>query len=313
MSNSFEKIIKEQGIIILDGALATELEARGANLNHSLWSAKLLKEDPDLIKQVQLDYLEVGANVITTATYQASFEGFEKQGYTRKATIDLMEMSVLIAEAARKEFLLSNGKGIKRIILVAASIGPYGASLADGSEYHGNYGVTLDDLINFHADRLAVLANTNADILAFETIPCLDEAKAIKKLLTLYPNKKAWVSFSCQDGQRLSSGEFFADAVRLLDDSNEVIGIGVNCTAPIYVESLVQIAKSITDKIIMAYPNKGESYDPISKSWETRLNDDNHFINDAKKWFAAGALAIGGCCRTNPKDIKQLAALKKTN
>ncbi len=312
MSNVFEDIIKQQGLIILDGALATELEARGANLNHSLWSAKLLMENPELIKQVQLDYLKAGANIISTATYQASFEGFEKHGYTRTETTQLMKMSVLIAEAARRDFQMSYGKNINQVILIAASIGPYGASLADGSEYHGQYGVTIGDLIEFHKDRLAVLVNTNADILAFETIPCLDEAMAIKKLISLYPTKKAWVSFSCQDGQRLSSGELFADAVKLLQDANEVIGIGVNCTAPRHIESLVQIAKPITNKTIMVYPNKGETYDPITKSWETKLNNNNHFINDARKWLAAGAFAIGGCCRTSPEDIKQLEALIKT-
>ena len=309
MFSIFEHIIKEQGFVIIDGALATELEARGADLNHPLWSAKILTEDPAMIKQVNLDYLNAGANVIATASYQASFMGYERQGYSREVAIKLMQLSVELAIEARETFLLSGENKMNQSPLVAASLGPYGAALADGSEYRGYSNVSVDELMAFHHDRLLVMIDTNADMLAFETIPCLDEAIAIKKLLQQHSSKKAWVSFSCKDGMHLCSGELFEDAVKALTDSEEIIGIGVNCTAPQYIESLIKIAKPLTSKTILVYPNKGETYNPVNKKWEASDNCDSDFIENAIAWLSAGANAIGGCCRTTPLDIKQLSNL----
>lgn len=308
MNSLFDHIIKEQGFVILDGALATELEARGANLNHALWSAKLLAEDPALIQKVHTHYLQVGANVIATASYQASFLGFEKQGYTKEAAIHFLQYSVQLAVEARENYLKASGSlTIKP--LIAASIGPYGAALADGSEYTGYKNVSVTSLIHFHEARLVILANTDTDLLAFETIPCLDEAIAIKQLLKKYPLKQAWISFSCKDSIHLSSGELFEDAVKLLEDADQIIGVGVNCTAPEYIQSLVQIAKPITSKTILVYPNKGETYNPIEKVWEPTETCKLSYIENAKLWLSAGAKAIGGCCRTSPADIEQLSKL----
>lgn len=310
MTSLFETIIQEQGLVILDGALATELERRGANLNHALWSAKLLTEDPMLIKKVHEHYLQVGANIIATASYQASFLGFEKQGYTKEEAIYFLQFSVELALNARDNYVQSLSHSLSVSPLVAASIGPYGAALADGSEYTGYTNVSLQDLMSFHKERLDVLANTKADILAFETIPCIEEAVAIKKLLTKHSSKQAWISFSCKDATHLSSGELFEDAVYALEDADEIIGVGVNCTAPEYILSLIQIAKPITKKTILVYPNKGETYNPIDKVWETKSNCDNDFFDQANIWLNAGAKAIGGCCRTTPEDISRLVALK---
>jgi homocysteine S-methyltransferase len=303
------QIIQEQGFIILDGALATELEVRGADLNHALWSAKLLKENPALIKEVHIDYLKTGANIIATASYQASFIGFEKQGYTKDEAIHYLQLSVDLAVQARNEFLDSQNKTSLLSPLVAASLGPYGAALADGSEYTGYQNVSIEQLMDFHKERLALIQQTDADIIAFETIPCIEEAIAIKNLLADQPNKKAWVSFSCKDEKYLCSGELFEDAVKVLNESKEIIGIGVNCTPPQYIESLIKIAQPITDKIIMVYPNKGETYNPVKKVWEPLSGCTNHFITDAKLWLTAGAKAIGGCCRTGPLEIQQLEKL----
>ena len=307
MLSTFKQIIQDKGFITLDGALATELEARGADLNHPLWSAKLLTEDPLMIRQVHLDYLNAGANVITTASYQASFIGFEKQGYSKADAIELMQLSVKLAIDAREIFLFENRNKISHVPIIAASLGPYGAALADGSEYRGYNGVSIDELITFHHDRLLLMLNTNADILAFETIPCLDEAIAIKQLLQQHSSKKAWVSFSCKDGMHLCSGELFEDAVKLLSDSKEIIGIGVNCTAPQHIESLIIIAKPLTEKIMIVYPNKGENYNALNKKWEVSTECNPDFLQNAKLWLDAGAKAIGGCCRTTPGDIKMLS------
>ena len=250
-----DPFLQAQRFVVLDGALATELEVRGADLNHALWSAKLLNENPELIKQVHLDYLHAGANVITTATYQASFLGFENQGYTKEAAIRLMQLSLNIAADARSAFMNSNQVNPLLKPVIAASVGPYGAAKADGSEYTGYQNVSIEQLMEFHQERLVLIQQTEADIIAFETIPCLDEAIAIKNLLAEQPSKKAWVSFSCKDEKHLCSGELFEDAVKVLNDSKEIVGIGVNCTPPQYIESLIKIAQPITGKTIMVYPN----------------------------------------------------------
>ena len=307
MENKLSPFIRDKGFVILDGAMATELEARGANLNHELWSAKLLTEDPALIKQVHYDYLLAGADVITTASYQASFEGFAKNGYTGEQAIALMQLSVKLAFEARDAAMQVLSR--KEKPLVAASVGPYGASLADGSEYRGNYGVSVEFLKAFHRRRMQVLINTGADVLACETIPCLDEALALKELLAGFPGLQAWVSFSCIDGEHLSSGEAFADAVKLLNTSNQIIGIGINCTAPQFIESLIKTGAALTDKQILVYPNKGEVYDPVKKVWMSSSSGHHHFIDDARVWYAAGCKVIGGCCRTTPEDIEELKGL----
>ena len=304
MSSLFDSFIEKNGVVIIDGAMATELEKNGADLNHELWSAKLLAENPGLIKQVHLDYLEAGADIITTASYQASFTGFEKQGYTKEKAIALMILATTLAIEAREEALKNNWIG-QPLPLVAASVGPYGASLADGSEYRGHYGLTVEELMDFHRERMEVLLNSGADLLAFETIPCPKEAVALIKLLKEFPKAKAWLSFSCKSETELCDGSSFAEAVALANQSDQIVAVGVNCTSPRFVESLVRIAITVSNKLIIVYPNKGGKWDAENKCW---LPDDkqNDFINMSIQWNHAGAKLIGGCCRTSPGDISLL-------
>ena len=304
MKNRIDPFIQSKGIVILDGALATELEARGADLNHGLWSARLLTENPQLIQQVHYDYLLSGANIITTASYQASFPGFSRHGYAHAEAIALMQLSVQLALDARTLFLQHHT--VETTPLVAASVGPYGASLADGSEYRGNYGISIPALKEFHFERMKVLAESGADLLAFETIPCMDEAIALIELLKEFPGIQAWLSFSCKDEAHASSGEPFAACMNLANSSEQVIAAGVNCTPPAYIDSLIKIAVTATDKPIIVYPNKGEVWDAVQKRWITSSAHNNHFLSDAKNWYSAGATLIGGCCRTTPEDIRQL-------
>ena len=307
MENLFDPFLADKGIVILDGAMATELESRGADLNHTLWSAKLLTENPQLIQQVHYDYLMAGADVITTASYQASFEGFATHGYSYQQAIELMRLSVTLAVNARQEATKISPRKIRP--LVAASVGPYGASLADGSEYRGNYGVPVQTLKTFHRERIKVLMDAGADFLACETIPCIDEAMALTELLEEFSGVQAWISFSCKDEKHICSGENFADAVRSISRSGQVIAVGVNCTPPQFIEPLIKIARANTGKHIAVYPNKGEAWDAVRKCWIPGSVHQNHFIDDAGRWLAAGANLIGGCCRTTPGDIKQLTLL----
>jgi homocysteine S-methyltransferase len=305
MSNLLTPFIKESGIVILDGALATELESRGADLNHPLWSAKLLSENPNLIKEVHKDYLLAGANVLITASYQASFEGFAKYGYSKQEATALMQLSVQLAIEARDEVaVIHDFNG--HLPLIAASVGPFGASLADGSEYRGDYGLTVEELMNFHRERMRVLVAAGADLLACETIPCFEEGLALALLLKEFPDVKAWISYSCKDGEHVCSGTAFSECAALANDCKQVIATGVNCTPPQYVQSLIQLAAKATKKPLLAYPNKGEVWDAAHKCWLPGTVSAN-FTQDAITWFTAGATLIGGCCQTSPADI---AALK---
>ncbi len=144
-------------MLIVDGALATELERRGADLHDPLWSAKCLLERPDLIREVHLDYLKAGADIVTTATYQATFEGFGGRGIGYEGAARSMRDAVALAIAARDEFWSEPLRRDERLWpLVAASVGPYGAMLADGSEYRGRYSIDDRGLAEFHRPRLEV-------------------------------------------------------------------------------------------------------------------------------------------------------------
>jgi homocysteine S-methyltransferase len=293
--------------MILDGAMATELERRGADLADPLWSAKCLIERPDAIREVHLDYFHAGSDVATTATYQATFEAFAGRGIEPAAAARLMRDAVTLATEAREEFwaLPQNRAGRLRP-LIAASIGPYGAMLADGSEYRGNYALGDRELADFHRPRLKVLAESGADLLACETLPSLREALVLARLLQEFAHIPAWISFSCRDGERNCEGQRIADCVAQLNDFPQIVALGVNCTAPQHIAPLLRQMRGRTAKPLLAYPNSGEIYDATTKGW-SEIHETRAFADAAPEWHAAGARLIGGCCRTQPGDI---AALK---
>lgn len=300
--------LQQQNYLVLDGALATELERRGANLDDPLWSAKLLIESPEMIRAVHYDYLEAGADIICTASYQATLEGFVARGMTAEEATRLLELSVQLAVTARDEFwsLISNRRGRIRP-LVAASIGPYGAYLADGSEYRGDYGLSKRELMSFHRQRFQILARTDVDFLAFETIPSLQEGRAIVELLKEAPEARAWLSFSCCDATHTCHGEDVAECAALANASSQVVAIGVNCTPPRYIRSLTERIRSATHKPIVVYPNSGEGWDAASNQW-VEVSDASSISTGARQWNEAGAQILGGCCRTTPEDIRSLRA-----
>ena len=298
-------LVDQQGFVVLDGGLATELEARGESLNDPLWSAKILITAPERIGDVHHAYFVAGADVGTTASYQATFEGLRDAGLRRDQAEEVMRRSVTVALEARDRFWnqLENRIGRFRP-LIAASVGPYGAFLHDGSEYTGNYGgVSLDALKAFHRERLALLSESGADLLACETIPSLLEAKALIALLNEFSQLPAWMSFICKDDAHLSDGTKFIDAVSLAAESPSVVAIGLNCTAPHLVNSLLEKAKAITEKPLVVYPNSGEYYDSTTRSW--RFTSKVGMIEtSARGWYERGARFIGGCCRTTPETIR---------
>lgn len=306
--NPIEKILAKYPLMILDGAFATELERKGCNINDELWSAKILLEQPELIGEVHRDYYEAGADCSTTASYQATIEGFQKKGLSYEQAVAAITSSVTIARKVRDDFWSTEKNRQNRPMpLVAASVGPYGAFLADGSEYRGDYAITEKELEEFHRERLHILTSAGPDLLACETIPCLMEALVLAKLLEEQNSLYGWISFTARDGSHLSSGESVEDAARALDQYPHVAAVGINCTAPEYVEELIGKIKAGTSKPVIVYPNYGEHYDAETKTWHGGGMKAS-FGESSRNWHQKGAGIIGGCCRTTPDDIRQIAA-----
>jgi homocysteine S-methyltransferase len=287
--------------VVLDGGLATELEARGANLGDELWSARLLIDDPASIVAVHRAYVDAGADVVIGASYQASYEGLAHRGIDHDTATALLARSVELAR-----------EGADGRALVAASVGPYGAVLANGAEYTGDYGLGEADaarafLRDFHGPRAEALATAGPDLLAIETIPSIVEAEALTEVLDELPDVPVWVSFSCRDASRLNDGTPFDEAVDLVADHPAVVAVGVNCTSPTVVPGLVQLAACRSPKPVVAYPNRGGTWDAAHKRW-TGYDAPGGFGPLTLELRTAGARLIGGCCGTGPGDIKAVAA-----
>ena len=282
--------------VVLDGGLATLLERHGHDLSSHLWSARLLRDDPAAIEAAHREFFEAGAEVATTASYQVSFEGFGAEGVDRAEVERLLRRSVALAASARDEVAPGGW--------VAASVGPYGAVLADGSEYRGDYDLDVAGLREFHRPRLDVLASTvgdGADVLAIETVPCLAEVEAVLAELdgTGVP---AWLSLSAADG-RTRAGEPLDEAYAMAADVAEVVAVGVNCTTPADARDAVQVAGAHAPVVV--YPNSGQGWNAATRQWEGR---SAFTADDVSAWVTSGARLVGGCCRVTPEDIAALRA-----
>lgn len=291
--------------IIIDGALASELQRRGCDLNDSLWSAKVLIEQPDLIRQVHYDYFKAGADCATTASYQASPLGFAKKGISLDESIKLIKKSVELAQQAKEQYLTQIGKN--KPLFIAGSVGPYGAYLADGSEYTGNYQLSEEEFIEFHQIRIQALIDAKADILACETLPNFAEIKALVKVLKQYPSMTAWFSFTLKDANHLSDGTPLKEVIDYLNNVDQVVSVGINCIALEEVTAALTVLQNLTRKPLIVYPNSGEQYDPTTKQWHKNHQHNCTFKNQLPTWLKLGAKLIGGCCQTTPKDIAEIA------
>ena len=282
---------------IIDGGLATTLEARGIPLHPRLWSAGVFLERPRAVEQVHREFLEAGADLLISASYQMSFAGLEREGLSHAAAATAMRGTVALARRAARDF--------DRRVLVAASVGTYGATLADGSEYRGDYDLDQSGLVEFHRERLDVLGKSGADLLAVETVPAAEEARAIGELLSEGEGIDAWVSFSCRDGGRLRDGTPIGDLARLLDDCPRVVALGINCTDPQHVASLIDALREGTSKRVVVYPNSGERWDAAARCWSGGFARAR-FLELAAGWVRQGVWAVGGCCRIGPSEIREL-------
>jgi len=309
MMNKFEEALLRDEVLLLDGGLATELETQGFDIAGDLWSAALLQSNPAAIVNAHRAYLDAGADCIISASYQASRPGFMSLGLSAAESDQLITSSVELACTARDEFLAANPQ-VKRSPLVAASIGPYGAALADGSEYTGSYDISAAELREFHASRLAILNRSDADILACETIPDFVEAQVLCELLRDVATP-AWVAFSCRDDLRISDGTLLSEVVALFAEHPRVLATGINCTPPALITALIgEARKGAPEKAVVVYPNSGETYHAEDNSWSgTACDLDGGFpVSD---WHDAGAKLIGGCCRTGPAHIEAIGTRLK--
>ncbi len=312
MNNPLGTLLEETQVVINDGAMATELEKQGVNTNNALWSAMALIDRPEAVIRVHRSYFDAGANIATTNSYQANPDAFAKIGLTEAQSDQLIRQTVLLADAARREYLAELAPKARfareRQLLIAGSVGPYGAFLADGSEYTGAYSLTDAAFRDFHWRRMALLESTGADFFAFETMPNFAEIKALTGLLhDEFPDMTAWVALSVgDDPTHLCDGTSIATVVDYLNQQAQVVAIGVNCTAMPNVTAAIRQIATVTAKPIVVYPNNGDIYNPVDKSW--RANPDATTLADSvTEWQKAGANIIGGCCRTTPADIKALS------
>jgi len=287
----------ENGPWAIDGGLSGELEKRGHDLSDKLWSARLLRDAPEAIAQVHQDYVNSGGRVLITASYQASRMGFMATGMTADQADDLMRLSISLAKDVAAK--------APEKVWVAASVGPYGAVLGGGQEYVGNYGVAHADLVKFHRERIAVLASAKPDLFACETIPDLDEVRALVEVLADYPDIPAWITMSAQDGNSTCAGQGIGHLAELVSKTPSVVAVGVNCTKPEFVTSLLRQLATKTSLPLVVYPNAGRVWDGLNMCWIGEGHDKlpKQIVSE---WVKAGAKLIGGCCGLGPDAITRL-------
>ncbi|WTE36788.1 homocysteine S-methyltransferase [Streptomyces sp. NBC_01618] len=286
-----------EGVLLLDGGLSNQLEAQGCDLSDALWSARLLADGPGQIEAAHTAYVRAGAQVLITASYQATFEGFAQRGIGRAGAAELFARSVRLARRAA-------GGVEEREVWVAASVGPYGAMLADGSEYRGRYGLSVRELERFHRPRVEALAAAGPDALALETVPDVDEAEALLRAVEGC-GLPVWLSYSVA-GDRTRAGQPLETAFALASEDDRVLAVGVNCCDPADADRAVRLAADVAGKPVVVYPNSGERWDAGGRGW---VGDATFEPGRVRAWQEAGARLVGGCCRVGPDTIAELAGL----
>ena len=312
MNAIFTPFLKAQSFVVLDGALSTSLEALGCQLNDTLWSARILVEAPEKIEQVHFASLMAGANVIITSSYQATLPGLAAKGFSSDEALEIIKRSVTLARQARQRCLAQQPDRIPP--LIAGSVGPYGAYLADGSEYRGDYHLSDEAFAAFHTPRIEALLDAGADLLAIETLPSLAELKALLKVLASFPAAQAWVTFSAPDEAHISDGTPIETCIAALDGHPQICAVGINCTAPRHIDGLLDRIRHCTSLPIVVYPNGGEQYDPDTKRWcacETR-QAAQELEALANHWHSRGAQLIGGCCGIDLAGVEAIARAGKS-
>ncbi|MGV2875897.1 homocysteine S-methyltransferase [Macrococcus capreoli] len=288
----------KQDITLLDGGFGTTVEAYGYDVKHELWSTHLIKEHPEAILKVHQAFVNNGAEIILTNTYQGAVQSFLNTGYTEREAEGYLQAAVELAH-----------QSVSSNVLVAASLGPYGAMLGNGSEYTGAYQVRQSDYIEYHMQRLNILIEAGIRVFAFETIPNIEEVKAVKALLEDYPDIEAWLSVTLKDSAHLSDGTPIEEVIEVVNGIDNVHAFGVNCTSVKVIDGAVERLLALSEKAIILYPNGGRKYDAVEKVWIDQ--DDISLIEATVKWKQLGVKIIGGCCQVGPEEIGALSAVLK--
>ena len=312
---AFKDLLEKQDIIILDGALGTELERRGYDVSGRLWSAKYLLENPQILQDLHEAYVRAGSDIITTSSYQASVPALVEEGLSLDKAYELFKETVFLAQAAVKNVWqgLSLDEQQRSYPLIAGSVGPYAAYLADGSEYTGDYHLSEEEFKDFHRPRIQALLDAACDLLALETIPNGAETKALVHLLSEeFPQVEAYLSFTAQTASAISDGTLIEEVGRLAQSSPQVLAVGFNCTAPHLIAPLLEKLKQVCDKPLLSYPNSGEIYNGVTNTWQDNPEQQLCLTDYSQLWKKQGAQLFGGCCRTRPEDIEQLASGLRT-
>ena len=307
----FKDLLEKQEIIILDGALGTELESLSYDVSGKLWSAQYLLDQPRIIQDVHESYVRAGSDIITTSSYQASIPAFIEAGLTPEKGYDLLKETVFLAQKAIENVwtgLSPEEQKQRPCPLVAGSVGPYAAYLADGSEYTGNYQLSEEEYRDFHRPRIQALLEAGSDLLAIETIPNGAEEAAILRLLAEeFPQAETYLSFVAQAENAISDGTKIEELGNLAQESPQVLAVGFNCTAPHLIAPLLDALGQVCNKPFLTYPNSGETYNGLTKTWHDGPEQELSLLENSKLWQNQGVRLFGGCCRTRPEDIAQLA------
>lgn len=292
---NLKKFFGKGNVVLIDGGLSTQLEVQGCRLDSPLWTGQALLDNAELIETAHRAYLDAGAQVLITSSYQLSRQGFDALGLSADQADDALSESVDVAKRARGD----------RDVLVASSVGPYGAVLHDGSEYTGNYGLSVDELVAFHTERLDVLVDAEPDLLAIETIPDVLEAHALVRALQKFPHARGWMSFTLAPDGKLWAGQPLAEAVRVALSSPQIIAVGVNCLDPELVASALKEMRELTDLPLVVYANGGGNWNAETGVWEN--SSARQIAEYVESWAEYGPVLIGGCCGTSSLDIKALS------
>lgn len=303
--------LTEGKILILDGALGTEIENRGYNISNKLWSATYLVKNNNIISQIHLDYLKAGADIITTSSYQATLKGLiQELNFSESKAKDLIALTVKLAKIARDDFWesLDEKHKEKRLYpLIGGDIGPYAAYLADGSEYTGIYPENNIDFKAFHRERIAILIENGVDFLIIETIPNQKETIEIIELLEEeFPTIDAYLSLTLKEPNTITDGTLFTDLIEKVNHSSQIVAVGANCCSPKFISPTLKKLKPLTSKPFVIYPNSGETYNGSTKTWSSSSNNYENFFEEVSNWVHLGTQIVGGCCRTRPSDIKKI-------
>ena len=313
---AFKDLLEKQEIIILDGALGTELETRGYDVSGQLWSAKYLLENPQILQDLHEAYVQAGSDIITTSSYQASIPAFVEAGLSPEKAYELLKKTVFLAQVAVKNIWKSlslDEQEQRSYPLIAGSVGPYAAYLADGSEYTGSYHLSEEEFKDFHRPRIQALLDAGCDLLALETIPNGAETEALVHLLAEeFPQAEAYLSFTAQTASAISDGTLIEEVGRLAQSSPQILAVGFNCTAPHLLVPLLEKLKQVCDKPLLAYPNSGEVYNVATNTWQDNPEQQLCLTDYSQLWKKQGVQLFGGCCRTRPEDIQQLASGLRT-